>query len=104
MDYVIFFLIIAGLTGIIFITRRLDNNAKNKYRKAAYELLERPAPDRADIMKTLKGLHLYGGRFRKDKEFVQLIRRLSDKLAETAKKLTGGHFTGPLALFSASPD
>jgi hypothetical protein len=80
MDYVIFAIIILALGGMLFLVNRMDKSAKNKYRKEAYTLLESPSPDTKEIKKTLKGLSLYGGRWRKDKEFVQLIKRLSEKL------------------------
>ncbi len=80
MEYVAFVLIILVLVGMLLLVNRMDKNAKNKYRKDAYTLLENPSPDPKDIKKTLKGLSLYGGRWRKDQEFIQLIRRLSDKL------------------------
>jgi hypothetical protein len=80
MQYVIFSLVVLVLVGLLFIVRWTDNNAKNKYRRDAYKLLDSPAPDPAMIKKTMKGLHIYGGRWRRDKEFAQLIRRLSEKL------------------------
>lgn len=80
MDYLYFVLIILVLVGLLYLVHRMDKNAKNKYRKDAYSLLDNPVADPKEIKKTLRGLSLYGGRLRKDQEFSQLIKRLSEKL------------------------
>lgn len=80
MDYVIFALMILALIGVMLLLRKWDKNTKNKHRKTAYSLLEMNDPDPREIKSTLRGLQMYGGRWRKDKEFSLLIKRLSDKL------------------------
>ena len=88
MDYVLFALLIIVLVGAVILLRRSDTRTKNKYKKAAYSLLDMPNPDPAKIKDTIKYLRLYGGRWRKDKEFVQLANRLLDKLNIAEKKNT----------------
>ena len=83
MDYLYFVLIIFALVAIIFLLRRSEKRLKNKYKKDAYRLLETPNPGRGEIIKTIKYLRLYGGRWRKDKEFIELVKRLVDKLDKT---------------------
>jgi hypothetical protein len=80
MDYVYFSLFAAFLVGVLILLTRMDARVKNRYRKAAYDLLEQPSPSGQEIRKAIKGLHLYSGRWRKDKEFRQLIVRLEEKL------------------------
>ncbi len=83
MEYLWFILIMIVLLLAIVGLNRMDKREKNKYRKAAYTLLETVNPDSKEIKNIIKGLRLYGGRWRKDKEFVQLIKRLQDKLNGT---------------------
>jgi hypothetical protein len=80
MDYFCFALIILALVAAILLLRRADIKTKNKYKKDAYRLLETPNPDPKEIKNTLKFLNLYAGRWRKDQEFLELIRRLLEKL------------------------
>jgi hypothetical protein len=80
MDYVYFALIILFFGFLLFLLTRYDRRAKNRYRKTAYSLLETDNPDLKEIKNTIKGLHLYGGRWRKNKEFQELIMRLHNKL------------------------
>jgi hypothetical protein len=86
MDYVFFILLIVVLIGIIILLRRSDVRTKKKYRKAAYGLLEKPNPDPMEIKNTIKYLRLYGGRWRKDKEFIELVSRLMSKLDSIENK------------------
>lgn len=86
MEYVIFGLIILFLILVLLLISRLDRQTKSKWRKSAYSLLEMSEPDPEEIMKTIKGLRLYGGRIRRDKEFQQLVSRLLDKLDAIKKK------------------
>jgi len=86
MDYALFILLIVVLIGIIILLRRSDISTKKKYRKAAYGLLEKPNPDLQEIKSTIKYLRLYGGRWRKDKEFVELANRLMSKLDSIENK------------------
>ena len=79
MDYLAFILFILALVGLFIFLRKLDAKDKNKFKKAAYNLLETSDPDPKEVKNTLRGLRLYGGKFRKDKEFMLLIKRLHDK-------------------------
>jgi hypothetical protein len=83
MEYVYFFLLVAFLVGMLVLLSRMDARAKNRQRKAAYALLEQPNPSGNEIRQVLKGLRLYGGRWRKDKEFQQLTVRLEERLRNT---------------------
>jgi hypothetical protein len=80
MEYLWFVLIIIVLLLALVGLNKIDKREKNKYRKAAYTLLETVNPDLKEIKNTIKGLRLYGGRWRKDQEFVQLVKRLQDKI------------------------
>jgi hypothetical protein len=79
MDYFYFALIVIGLIGIIVIISRYEKGIKTRHIKDAYGLLETSEPDLKKVIDTIKGLRLYGGRWRKDKECVQLVKRLQDK-------------------------
>ena len=59
---------------------KLDARTKKKFKREAYKLLEDSSTEGKKIKDTIKGLRLYGGRWRKDKECVQLIERLQKKL------------------------
>ncbi len=80
MEYVYFFLFLALLVGALVFLSWMDRRAKNRHRKAAYNMLEHPDPSSKEIKQVLKGLRLYGGRWHKDKEFLQLIDRLEERL------------------------
>lgn len=80
MDYVYFILVILFFGFLLYLISRFDRKVKNRHRKTAYSLLEMDNPDPKEVKNTIKGLHLYGGRWRKNKEFQQLIMRLHDKL------------------------
>jgi hypothetical protein len=80
MDYFYFSLLVAFLIGVLVLLFRLEKGEKRRQRKAAYDLLERRGASAGEIKQVLKGLRLYGGRWRKDKEFVQLIARLEERL------------------------
>jgi hypothetical protein len=79
-DYFFFIAIILVLVGASFLINRMEKRTKNKVKKEAYRLLDAPDATRADIMKNIKLIRLYGGRWFKDKEFKQLADRLIDKL------------------------
>ena len=85
MEYVTFILLILFLGFLLVLLARIDRRTKNKWRKSAYDLLEIGNPDPQEIVKTIKHLRLYGGRIRRDKEFIQLITRLQEKLISTEK-------------------
>jgi hypothetical protein len=84
-DYFFFIGVILVLAGISYLLTRLEKKTKNKVKKEAYRLLDTPEAPRADIIKSIKMLRLYGGRWFKDKEFKQLTDRLIDKLEKTPK-------------------
>ena len=85
MDYLSFILVIVFCAFLIYLLDRFDKRTKNKWRKNAYSLLGTDNPDPEEIIKTIKYLRLYGGRIRKDKEFLQLIARLQEKLDSVEK-------------------
>lgn len=82
MDIFYFFLILAALAVILWLLHRSDVRTKNKYKLSAYKLLEEKNPAPEKVKDTLKMLHLYQGRFRKDHEFEQLQMQLADLLRE----------------------
>jgi hypothetical protein len=86
MDYFIFALIIVILILVIILLNRIEKRTKLNLKKTAYNLLEAVDPASKDIRDTIKGLRLYGGRFRKDKECIELVKRLIDKL-DTIEKI-----------------
>ena len=75
MDYVWFALIVLALIGAWMLVNRIDRRAKERYRRDAYRIL-----DKKEVKDTLRGLSLYGGRLKKDKEFDELKKRLYRKL------------------------
>jgi hypothetical protein len=79
MDYFYFALIIIGLVAIIVLISRYEKGIKRRHIKDAYGLLETSDANPQKVIDTIKGLRLYGGRWRKDKECVQLVQRLQDK-------------------------
>jgi hypothetical protein len=79
-DYFFFIGIIIVLGGASFLLTRMEKKTKNKVKKEAYRLLDMPDPARADVIKSIKMIRLYGGRWFKDKEFKQIADRLIDKL------------------------
>jgi hypothetical protein len=80
VDYLVFILIIVALILIIYFLNRIEKRTKLNFIKNAYRLLEDINPTPKDIRDTIKGLRLYGGRLRKDKECIQLVKRLLEKL------------------------
>jgi hypothetical protein len=80
MDYVYFGLMIILLGVASWLLSRADKKTKNKYKIEAYKLLDTPDASADAIKKNIKMLRLYGGRFRKDKEFIQLTDKLIAKL------------------------
>jgi len=76
MDYFYFILIIFALLFIIYFLNRIERRTKAKLKKTAYGLLEIDRPDPKEMKDIIKGLRLYGGRWFKDKECVQLVDRL----------------------------
>jgi hypothetical protein len=76
MDYFIFALIILALLAAIFFLNRFEKGIKARFKRTAYGLLEDSQPDPKVIKETIRGLRLYGGRWFKDKECVQLVDKL----------------------------
>jgi hypothetical protein len=88
IDIIIFVVIILALIGIMILLNRSEARAKNKHKIDAYNLLEEKNPDPKKIKDTIRLLRLYGGRFRKDQEFIQLITMLTDLLNQVEKNDT----------------
>jgi hypothetical protein len=88
-DYFFFVGIILVLGGASFLLNRLEKRTKNKVKKEAYRLLDSPDAKRDEIIKSIKMIRLYGGRWFKDKEFKQLADRLIDKLEKKPKPSEG---------------
>jgi LPXTG-motif cell wall-anchored protein len=80
MDILYFIIIILVLVAAYFFLRRNEKKTKNKYKIDAYRLLDAPNPSTKEIISAIKMLRLYGGTWRKDKEFVELVSRLRDRL------------------------
>jgi hypothetical protein len=85
MDYFYFALIMLGLVAIMYLLIRIEKRTKLRYKKAAYGLLENARPDPKEMRDTIKSLRLYGGRWFKDKECVQLVERLQIKYSSLYK-------------------
>jgi hypothetical protein len=79
MDLFLFILIIVGMAGIFYLLVRWEKRTKKDYKEKAANLLLTSDPDPREVKDTIKNLHLYSGRFRKDKEAVSLITELQDK-------------------------
>jgi hypothetical protein len=79
-DYFFFIGIVLVLVGASFLLNRLEKRTKNKVKKEAYRLLDAPEATPNEIIKNIKMIRLYGGRWFKDKEFKQLADRLIDRL------------------------
>jgi hypothetical protein len=86
MDIVIFVLIIVGMVLLLVLLNRIEKKTKLNIKKTAYNLLEAVNPAPREIRDTIKSLRLYGGRFRKDKECIELVNRLIVKL-DTVEKV-----------------
>jgi hypothetical protein len=82
-DYFFFIAIVLVLVGASFLLNRLEKRTKKKVKKEAYQLLDKPDATRSEIIKSIKMIRLYGGRWFKDKEFKQLADLLIDKLEKT---------------------
>ena len=79
MDYVYFILVILALIAVFIFLMKLDRKAKNNFKVNAYDLLETDTPDPKKVKDCIRGLRLYGGHIRKDKEAYELVRKLIDK-------------------------
>jgi len=85
LNYVLFILVIIFAVGAWYLLRRDTFRVKKKYQKEAHRLLGEDRPDPKAILKTMKLLHIYGGRNRKDTETRDLIKHLNDKLEQLPK-------------------
>ena len=79
MDTFLFVMIIVGMVGIFYLLMRWEKNTKKSYKEKAANLLLTSDPDLTELKDTIKNLHLYAGRFRKDKEAINLITELQNK-------------------------
>ncbi|OGO18792.1 MAG: hypothetical protein A2Z15_04190 [Chloroflexi bacterium RBG_16_50_11] len=77
-DIIFFIVLIVVLAGAAYLLHRSDVNTKNKHKMTAYHLLEEKNPDPKKVKETIRLLRLYSGHWRKDIEFVELARLLSD--------------------------
>ncbi len=73
-------LLIAFLLFLLVMMSKLDKRIRNKHKQDAYRMLEMSGSDPEEVKKMIKMLRLYGGRWRKDKECIQLVERLQQKL------------------------
>jgi hypothetical protein len=88
-DYFFFIAIIIVLAGASYLLTRMEKRTKVKVKKEAYRLLDKPEATRDEIIKNIKMLRLYGGRWFKDKEFKQLTDRLIEKLEKKRPAAAG---------------
>ena len=82
LDIISLVLLILVLGSLAYLLHRMDVSAKNKHKITAYNLLDEKNPAPKKIKDSLKILRLYGGRWHKDPEIVELIRLLSNLLNE----------------------
>ena len=67
------------MAGIFYLLVRSEKSTKKNYKEKAANLLLTSDPDLKELKDTIKNLHLYAGRIRKDKEALNLITQLRDK-------------------------
>ncbi|MFA5308034.1 MAG: hypothetical protein WC370_00930 [Dehalococcoidales bacterium] len=79
-DYISFLAMVLALGAIIYLLRRSEKKTKIRHKLNAYRLLDDPSPTRKEIVNAIRFLRLYGGTWRKDKEFVELSDRLKSRL------------------------
>ncbi len=72
--------VIVVLGGAWYFIKRMDRAAKDKSRENAYRLLEMENPPTKELKRTIRDLNLYGGRLKRDQEFLQLRQKLTRKL------------------------
>jgi hypothetical protein len=85
--YTIFFILfILAMAVVYYLLHRSEDRTKDKCKITAYNLLEEKNPDPKKIKATLRLLNLYGGRWRRDQEFEQLIKLLAALLDEVEGK------------------
>ncbi len=79
-DILFFIALVLALAAAAYFLHRSDVKTKNKHKMTAYNLLEEKNPDPKKIKEIIRLLRLYSGHWRKDIEFVELARLLSDML------------------------
>lgn len=82
---ILFIVFIIALIAAYYLLHRSEVKTKNKHKIAAYNLLEEKNPNPKKVKETIRMLHMYGGRFRRDPEFEQLITLLLDLMHELEK-------------------
>ena len=80
MDYLWFVLMILALCGAWYLVNRFDKRAKSRNREEAYRVLDLENPSEKELKDAIRGIHIYTGKWRKDKEFVELRNKLSDRM------------------------
>jgi hypothetical protein len=85
LDIISLVLLILVLGSLAYLLYRMDVSAKNKHKMTAYNLLDEKNPDPKKIKNSIKMLRLYGGRWRKDPESMELIRLLTNLLDKIEK-------------------
>lgn len=79
MDIFLFVVVIIGMAGILYLLMRWEKRTKQNFKDKASDLLLVSDPNPKEVKDTLKNLHLYAGRIRKDKEALRLIGELREK-------------------------
>ena len=79
MEYLTFIIALLILVASFYLIVRAERRMKNKYKKEAYRMLEISDPVPKELKDTVRRLRLYAGRLKKDKEAIQLIKRLLEK-------------------------
>lgn len=79
MDVFYFILIFVGMGGMFYLLVMWDRRAKQSYKDKANDLLLMSDPNPKEVRDVIKNLRLYAGRFKKDKEAINLITKLQNK-------------------------
>ena len=79
-DIITYIAVMVVLGGAWWFIKRMDATAKNKSRENAYRLLDMETPPAKELKRTIRDLHIYGGRMKRDQEFIQLRAKLTRKL------------------------
>lgn len=80
LDILTYIAVMLVLAGAWWFIKRMDGAAKDKSRENAYRLLEMENPPAKELKRTIRNLQLYGGRMKRDQEFIQLRAKLTSKL------------------------
>jgi len=79
VDLALFILLIVVLIVLFVMLMRWEKRIKIRYKDKATELLDMDDPNPKDVQDTIKHLHLYSGRIKRDKEALALISSLQSK-------------------------